>query len=218
MFNKGIAVRAGGQARPLHFPKLLRHHGLRIGGAVDDDREQEGSALGHVESASHRKIPLTPEVAFLARLRVRRDDRHKQVTALDLPADQRIPGIASAKLALVEPHLDPRGTQRIAQLLRRVGVLGRVTQEHWSARIGHGAPVAVGPLRLSGSLRSASMGLSVSASSAYPKCRAPAILPPFRLLECLKVAGQRPPLSARSGRGPHLRIPDAVTIVRSLKA
>jgi hypothetical protein len=41
---------------------------------------------------------------------VRRDDRHEQATALDLPADQRIPGIASAKLALVEPHLDTRGT------------------------------------------------------------------------------------------------------------
>src|SRR5580700_2419788 len=109
MVNKGIGVRAGVQARPMYFPKLLRHDGLRIGGSIDDDREQEGSALGHVERACHRKVPLTPEVAFLARLRVRRDDRHKQVTASDLPADQCIPGIASAKLALVEPHLDTSG-------------------------------------------------------------------------------------------------------------
>ena len=50
----------------MHFPKLLRHHGLRIGDTIDDDREQEGSALGHVERAGHGNVPLTPEVAFLA--------------------------------------------------------------------------------------------------------------------------------------------------------
>src|SRR5450432_1158049 len=99
MVNKVIEVRARVQSRPMHLPKLLRHQGIRIGGAIDDDREQEGSALSHVERASHRKVPLTPEIAFFARLSVRRYDRHEQATVLDLSADQRIPGVASAKLA-----------------------------------------------------------------------------------------------------------------------
>src|ERR1700722_11310092 len=110
MLDEARAVRAAGQARPMHFAKLLRHLGLRIRSAIDDDRKQERSALVHVERTGDRKVPFTPEVAFLARLRIRRDDRHKQVAALDLPADQRIPSITAAKLALVEPHLDACGT------------------------------------------------------------------------------------------------------------
>src|SRR5450631_1732985 len=106
MVDKGIGSRAGRQARPLNLSKLLRHPGIRIRRAIDDDREQEGSIFGHVVRAIDGELPLAPEVPFLARLRVCRDDRHKQVTALDLSADQPIPGIASAKLAPVEPHLD----------------------------------------------------------------------------------------------------------------
>jgi hypothetical protein len=129
---------------PLHLSKLLRHQRVRIRRAIEDEREHEGPATGHVIRAIDCEFPLTPEVAFLARLRVGRDHRHEQVTGLDLPSDQRIPGIAAAKLALVESHLDARGAKGIAQVLCGSRVLRCIAQEHRPAPVGHGALITQG--------------------------------------------------------------------------
>ncbi|HEY5307760.1 MAG TPA: hypothetical protein VIK97_04570, partial [Casimicrobiaceae bacterium] len=52
------------------------------------------------------EFPLQTEIPLFAGLRVGRDDRHEQRTFLDLSANGRIPGVAPAQLALVEPHLE----------------------------------------------------------------------------------------------------------------
>ena len=43
--------------------------------------------------------------------------------ALDLFADRGIPSIPTPQLALIEPHLNARGAQSIAKLLRGLRIL-----------------------------------------------------------------------------------------------
>src|SRR5579863_4820819 len=49
--------------------------------------------------------------------------RGQQRAVLDLAADALIPRVATAQLALIEPHLDPGGPQRGANTPRRVRIL-----------------------------------------------------------------------------------------------
>ena len=56
-------------------------------------------------------------------------ERHVRCPVLDLLPDFVIPGIAPAQLALVEPNLDARRRQRIANALRRLGILRGVAPE-----------------------------------------------------------------------------------------
>jgi hypothetical protein len=44
-------------------------------------------------------------------------------TVLDLPADRLVPGVSAPQLALVEPNLDPGGSQCIANLLSSIRIL-----------------------------------------------------------------------------------------------
>jgi len=57
-----------------------------------------------------REVPLEPEIAFMPRGRIGRDDRNKERAVVDLAADFLIPHIPAPKLALVEPNFDPGGT------------------------------------------------------------------------------------------------------------
>jgi hypothetical protein len=65
-----------------------------------------------------------------------RDEGHEQRALLDLLPDLRIPLVAAAQLALVEPHLNPETAQRLGDALRRVRVLVGVAQEHRAFRRG----------------------------------------------------------------------------------
>jgi len=109
---------AGGRPRhpegaSLHLAEPLRYAGVRLRRSIDHDRQQERCVIGHVPCPADSQIPLSPEVSLLAHLRAGRDDRHEQLAALDLPSDRRIPRLATAQLALVEPDLDPALPQRI---------------------------------------------------------------------------------------------------------
>ena len=77
-----------------------------------------------------------------AGLRVGRDDRHEQRAVLDLPADRRIPRVAAAQRALVEPHLDAHRPQRVADASRGFGVLRCVAQEDRFRGTAHAGPIA----------------------------------------------------------------------------
>src|SRR5882672_10286983 len=77
-----------------------------------------------------RELPLQSEIALGATLGVCGDDWNHQCAGLDLPADGRIPGIAAAQFALIEPNLDSRCAQRIADSGRGFGILLRVAQKH----------------------------------------------------------------------------------------
>lgn len=74
------------------------------------------------------------------RLRVRRVDWDEQRAIRDLPPNLRVPRIASDEFALVEPHLDPGGTERVGDALRRFRVLRRVRQEDGPVRRAHRHP------------------------------------------------------------------------------
>src|SRR4029077_10012446 len=118
------------KARPLPLPELLRYTCVGVRRSVDHDRQQERDAIGHIKGPADRQIPLAPEIPLCARLGAGRDDRQEQFAALDLPSDRRIPGIATAQLALVEPYLDPTLQQRIGNAARRLSVLGRGAQKN----------------------------------------------------------------------------------------
>src|SRR5271165_1207950 len=84
-----------------------------------------------------RELPFEPEVAFDTGARVHGYDRDEQVTGFDLSADFRIPGIAAAQFALVEPDLDGSGAQRCADSLRGLVVLRGVTEKDGARRFSH---------------------------------------------------------------------------------
>jgi hypothetical protein len=63
---------------------------------------------------------------------IRRDDRDEKRARPDLFTDGRVPDIAAAKLALIEPHFDPGGAQGGADSLGGLGVFGRVTKKDGS--------------------------------------------------------------------------------------
>lgn len=80
--------------------------GIALAGRVDDDGHEERLALGHEVRAVLGQFPFEAEVAFEPRLGVGGDDGHEERAVGDLPADFAIPRVATAQLALVEPHLD----------------------------------------------------------------------------------------------------------------
>ncbi len=61
---------------------------------------------------------------------------------LDLPADFRVPRIAPDELALIDPHLDARRAERLADAARGVRVLRRIRQEDRFANVVHRVFVA----------------------------------------------------------------------------
>jgi hypothetical protein len=91
---------------------------------------RERRAIRHALHSLDRQPPLEADVSFLARLRLARDDGHKQNAFPDLAADPLIPGVSSTQFVLVEPVLDPGGAKRIGNATCGVAVLRCVTQEY----------------------------------------------------------------------------------------
>jgi hypothetical protein len=87
--------------------------------------------------ALRRQFPFQPKVTFEPRLCVGGDNRHEQLTLLNLPAKFRIPRVAADQGALIEPHFDAGRAQRVRNAARRLRVLGRVTQKHSSRLAAH---------------------------------------------------------------------------------
>jgi hypothetical protein len=153
-------------------------------------------------AAVNGELPLEPKIPFVTRVRVARDHRNEQRAALDLLADRRIPGIATAKFTLIEPDLNASRTQRVAELLGSLGVLGGVAKEHSVAEVGHDAFVTRGLKKSCGSAASAIHGLIVIVPVAYLKSRV-AALGQFRL-RCFGGVGKTPCLLNDSRGKPHL--------------
>ena len=76
------------------------------------------------------KPPLEPEIPFGPRLRMVGNDRQEERAIADLPADRLIPDIAAAQLALVKPHLDAGGAQRLGNGPRHRRILRCITQKY----------------------------------------------------------------------------------------
>jgi hypothetical protein len=74
-------------------------------------------------TAINRQLPFETEEPFTAIMRGTRDDREEQGAALDLLADQLIPGVPAPQLALVEPNLDSAGSQCLANPLGSLRIL-----------------------------------------------------------------------------------------------
>jgi hypothetical protein len=70
------------------------------------------------------------EVTLQTRLRVGGNDRHEQRAFAYSPADQLIPGVPAAQLAMIEPDLEAGLAQCIADARRGLGVLRGVAQEN----------------------------------------------------------------------------------------
>jgi hypothetical protein len=87
-------------------------------------------------AAVNGEFPFEPKIPFVAGVRVFRDHRNEQRATLDLLADRLIPGIAAAKFALIEPHLNACGADGLTETLGGLGVLGGVAEEDRVARLG----------------------------------------------------------------------------------
>ena len=107
----------------MHLPKPLRHPFIIITRVVDDDRQQESLVGRDQVGAIDRELPLETEIPLDAIVRVVRDDREEQGAGLDLLADRLVPGVPAPQLALVEPNLDPGGSQCLANLLGSLRIL-----------------------------------------------------------------------------------------------
>ncbi len=103
----------------MHFAKRLRNAGGGFGRIVNHDRQQERCIIGHVMSALDRQAPLTSKIALGPRIGMSGDDRDEQCAVVQLLADLPIPGVPAPQFALVEPDLDARGAQGLADPQRR---------------------------------------------------------------------------------------------------
>jgi hypothetical protein len=110
----------------LDVAKALRDPRNGVGSAINDHGKQKGRVIGHVVIAFHCDSPLAAEVPLCPFLGSGRDQRDEQGAVLDLAADRLIPRIPSPKLALVEPDLNATHTQRVADALGDLGVLGGI--------------------------------------------------------------------------------------------
>jgi hypothetical protein len=70
-----------------------------------------------------RKIPLEPEIAFLPRDRVGRNDRNEERAVVYLVPDLLIPRVPAPQLALIEKDLDTGSAECLANLLRSLRIL-----------------------------------------------------------------------------------------------
>jgi hypothetical protein len=111
-----------GQLHPLKFTKAVGHRGIGHGTAVDRNGDQECPVGGHQVRAVDCKLPFQPEIALGSVARLGRDQRHEERAGSYLPANLLVPGVATAKFALVKPNFDTGGTQRGANPQGRLRV------------------------------------------------------------------------------------------------
>jgi len=102
--------------------------------------------VSHQVGAINGELPFEAKVAFVASLCVFGNYGDEERAGQYLAADRRVPRIAAAQLALVEPYLDTGLAQGVAQLQCSLGVLGRVAQEYCTARFVQGALITEGRL------------------------------------------------------------------------
>ncbi len=142
MFRLLDELRCGeraGEARPLHAHKLGWHDGAVFLGVVDRDGRDEGHAFGEQVRLLDGKFPFEAEVALLARLRVRRDERHEERAVVNLLANFCVPRVPATQFVFVEPHFESGTAQRLGDATRRRGVVTRVAEEdRLGRRVGHG--------------------------------------------------------------------------------
>ena len=105
--------------------ELLGHRGISLGRLIDDDWNEECLLVHDIAGPVHRYRPLAAEVPLIALFRIGRDNRNEKTAVIDLLADLLIPGVPAPQLALIEPHLDASGPQRIAKSPYGLGVLRR---------------------------------------------------------------------------------------------
>jgi hypothetical protein len=84
-----------------------------------------------------RQFPFQPKISLGPSLGIRGNDWNHQSTGLDLPADGGVPSIPAPQFALIEPNLDARGTQSVADFSGGFGVLLGITQKNRSIRSSH---------------------------------------------------------------------------------
>src|SRR2546430_6798222 len=131
-FGKGRGRLARGQVRPLHLTELLGHARVYVDRGIDHNWKEERLIIRHVQRAAGCEIPFAAKISLYSRLRVCRDDWHEQRAFLDLSADRRIPGVAPAQRALVEPYVEAHCAQGIANAPRGLRILRGVAKENSS--------------------------------------------------------------------------------------
>jgi hypothetical protein len=111
-------------------PERLRNVCCGFGGLIQAHRHDEHAAASHHVRALVSKIPFETEVAFVPRGCIGRNYRDEECAVVNLAANLLIPDVPTPELALVQKDFNARGSQRRADPLRRLGILGGITQKY----------------------------------------------------------------------------------------
>jgi hypothetical protein len=100
--------------------KLLGDPCASLGSVINDDRQEKGVIIGHVEGSFDRQPPLTAEISLGTRFGPSGNERHEEIAFANLPADLLIPRIPSVQTTLVVPDFKSK---------RRKGFLVRIPRD-----------------------------------------------------------------------------------------
>jgi hypothetical protein len=134
---------SSGQPDPLAVAECVGNARGGLARLVDHDRHDEGLVVGLQARAVDGEFPLQAEIALAPPFGIRRNDGDEEMAVADLLSDRRIPGVAAAKLARVEPGFHAGIAQRRRQAQCVLGILRRVTDEDGLARIAHRPPATM---------------------------------------------------------------------------
>src|SRR3974390_3379783 len=125
---------SGGQPRPLNFTELIGNVLFVLACLVDHDGQQESLVGCDEVRPVDRELPFESEVPLGPLMSVFRNEGNKERAGLDLLADRLVPSVSAPQLALVEPDLDARSPEGLADALRSLGIFRRVAQEDSQGR------------------------------------------------------------------------------------
>jgi hypothetical protein len=114
----------------LNREKFLRNSGSSLSGVIDDDGQEEGMIVGHVEGSLDGQPPLPAEITLRPRCGLRGYERHEEIAFAYLSADLLIPHIPSVQPTLVVPNFESKRRQGVPNRLRRRAIFRRVAEEH----------------------------------------------------------------------------------------
>ena len=122
------------QPGPMRAEEFLGNTRIGLAGVVNHHGQQESRVIRHVVQPPRGEMPFTAEVTLGPRVGVGRDQRYKQCAIVDLFLYLRIPRVAPAQFAAVEPHFDAGSSQNLADARRCLCILGGVGNEDCTGR------------------------------------------------------------------------------------
>jgi hypothetical protein len=98
-------------------------------GVINDDGQEKGVIIGHVEGSLDGQPPLTAEIALGTGFSLSGNERHEEIAFAYLPADLLIPRIPSVQTTLVVPDVKSKRRKGFLEILRRRPIFRGIAQK-----------------------------------------------------------------------------------------